>query len=100
MGDVKREISFFLPENKAMGLGRNEKSQIIVDSNDRKLSGRNSEMYWDGKQLFVKDAGSMNKTFVNGVELVPGVMVLLEDDALLRMGAFTYRVRLTPGVRG
>ena len=100
VGDVKREISFFLPENKAMGLGRNEKSQIIVDPNDRKLSGRNSEMYWDGKQLFVKDAGSMNKTFVNGVELVPGVMVLLEDDALLRMGAFTYRVRLTPGVRG
>ena len=52
------------------------------------------------EQLWYIQGFEGKETFVNGVELVPGVMVLLEDDALLRMGAFTYRVRLTPGVRG
>lgn len=83
---------FFLPINTAMSLGRTERADVVLNKDDRGLSGVHFELQWDGRTLFLRDAKSTNGTGVNGVPMRPGNWTRVNNGAIIRAGAFRYKV--------
>jgi hypothetical protein len=69
-------------------IGRSPDASVKVPS--ALVSRRHCEVYRSGKELVVRDLGSINGTFVNG-ERIEEPTLLFEDD-LLRVGPVTMRV--------
>lgn len=90
--DEDATVEFFLPINTAMSLGRTAKSDIVLNKDDRALSGKHFELQWDGRALFLRDAKSTNGTGINGVPMRAGNWVRVNNGALIRAGAFKYKV--------
>lgn len=88
---------FQLSENAETTLGRDGRAAIVLNSNDRKLSGIHAGFLWDGKHLLVRDKHSTNGTFVNGAPCVGDVWYLVENGATVRAGGHEYRVTYETG---
>lgn len=81
-----------LVQGYEMTVGRNKKSETILNPEDKKLSGIHCVMLWDGASVYVWDGQSTNGTSVNGVvvdhlgrvEVVPG--------DILFIGSYEYRL--------
>lgn len=54
--------------------------------NDRRISGEHARLSWDGRRWDVRDLGSRNGTFLDGVRLDPGSSVALQSGACLAFG--------------
>ena len=80
-------------EGKRMTLGRNQKSDVVLNPDDRKLSGVHLYIIFVDHVLRVKDAGSKNGTSVNGIPLVEGQEVTIENGQILQVGSYEYRVQ-------
>lgn len=70
-------------------IGRDKNCQLSL-SNDTALSGRHCSLLYRGSSVYVRDEGSTNGTFVNGVPIV-GEYKLEMDDILL-IGSSEYRI--------
>lgn len=81
-----------LEQGRKMTVGRNGKADIILDSEDKKLSGVQCSMQWDGGKLYVWDMDSTNGTFVNGVSIKSMGRVAVHEGETIRMGSYEYRV--------
>ena len=74
--------------------GRNGKSQNILDANDSTLSGKHFSLLMNKDQLCcVRDEGSQNGTYVNGIRVGTGWMKLESGDKL-RAGGREYRLTI------
>lgn len=69
IGYTEIEHTFRLEQGRKVTVGRNGKADIILDSNDKKLSGVQCRMQWEDGKLYVWDMDSTNGTFVNGVSI-------------------------------
>ena len=56
-----------LPTGKTVTMGRNRDVELPLP--DPKLSRRHCQVAYDGQRVLVKDLGSTNGTFLNGVRL-------------------------------
>lgn len=81
-----------LEQGREMTLGRNARADIILDGEDKKLSGIQCSMLWDNGRLYVWDMDSTNGTFVNGVSIKSMGRVAIHDGETIRMGSYEYRV--------
>ena len=85
-------FDFYLTPNMETTFGRTEKADIVLNKDDKKLSGLHGCFYWDGKMLLVQDRGSTNGTAVNGELCAAKVWLRLENGAVLTAGKYEYRV--------
>ncbi len=81
-----------MEEGKEMTIGRNSKADIILDSEDKKLSSVHCRMQWSSGKLYVQDANSTNGTFVNGVPIKSMGRVVVHEGEIVGMGSYEYRV--------
>lgn len=85
-------VDFYLTQNLETTFGRNEKADIVLNANDKKLSGCHGCFFWDGKMLLVQDRDSTNGTAVNGEMCPKHVWLRLENGAVLTAGKYEYRI--------
>ena len=91
-GNVVR--SFLLEKGREVTIGRNEKADLVLDQEDRKLSGVQCSLKWENGKLYVQDKGSLNGTFVNGIPIQAMGRVAVHDGETIRMGSYEYRIEL------
>lgn len=81
-----------LEQGRKVTVGRNGKADIVLDSTDKKLSGVQCSMQWDGAKLYVWDMDSTNGTYVNGVSIKGMGRVAVHAGETIRMGSYEYRI--------
>lgn len=91
--DVKQ--TFSLTPNAPKVLGRDDRSDVIINNEDNQLSGRHCNVEWDGSYLYIQDAGSTNGTYINSNRLKPNAWSRLENGTVVTMGSFDYVVTIS-----
>lgn len=81
-----------LEQGRKVTVGRNDRADVILDGEDKKLSGIQCGMLWENGKLYVWDMDSTNGTFVNGVSIRPMGRVVVHEGETVRMGSYEYRV--------
>jgi pSer/pThr/pTyr-binding forkhead associated (FHA) protein len=94
--------TFRLDRLKA-ALGRHAGQNDIV-LRDPYISSKHAQIIYKAGRFFIEDLGSTNKTFINGVALIPGKPVVLSDGMEFILGEtelrFNYKPKFTqPGPR-
>ena len=69
-------------------IGRVQSNDIIL--NDADVSRQHFSLTWDGQQYVVKDLGSTNGTFVNGLPVREPTILTPGDD--IYVGKITFRL--------
>lgn len=89
------DIRFVLSAEKevALTLGRDNRSNLILNPQDRKLSGVNSRIFYSQGYIRVWDMDSLNGTSINGVPIAKGKSMILKSGDILRVGSYSYRVK-------
>lgn len=85
---------FYLTRNVETTFGRNQNANIILNPNDRKLSGCHGCFFWNGDMLLVQDRDSKNGTAVNNEFCSSQVWLQLEDGGILTAGSYKYRIHI------
>lgn len=88
IGPGETESYQLIIKDKA-AIGRNKACQLSL-GNDTALSGVHCSILYKNGSVFVKDEGSTNGTFVNGVPIVGEYKV--EKDDILLIGSSEYRI--------
>lgn len=83
---------FSMAENTETTLGRDNRSSVVLNAADRKLSGIHAAFLWDGTHLLIRDKNSTNGTFVNGTPCASEAWYLMENGATVQLGGYEYRV--------
>ncbi len=91
LGDEKKSYELFLHEDTETFVGRTDKSDYILDSKDKKLSGRHFVLIYSRGGVYMRDAGSSNGTSHNGIPISAVGMVKLNHDDIIRAGGREYR---------
>lgn len=92
IGYAEVNFSLELEENRIYTLGRNSRAELILNPEDKKLSGIHCKVRWRNGALDIWDAESTNGTFVNGVSIRKLGMVTVENGQTVRLGSYEYRV--------
>ena len=75
-------------------LGRNSKSDIILNARDTSLSGLHFELQWDGRVLYLTDRGSTNGTSLTGIPQRPGRWSHVDSGSTIQAGSTRYKVKI------
>lgn len=75
-------------------LGRNSKSDIILNARDTSLSGLHFELQWDGRVLYLTDRDSTNGTSLTGIPQRPGRWSRVESGSTIQAGSTRYKVKI------
>lgn len=81
-----------LPENEEVTIGRNGKADIILDPNDKKLSGAHCAVKWENEKIYIRDLDSMNGTYVNGIPIRQLGRVAVHKGETVTLGSYEYRI--------
>ena len=73
----------FYLEGERITIGRDPKAQLFL--NDRTVSREHAVIERDGSKITLRDAGSLNGTYLNGLIIEEA---LLAEDDLLQIGTF------------
>lgn len=85
-------VKFIIKPNASVTLGRNSKSDIVLNETDNALSGLHFELQWDSRTLYLRDRNSTNGTALNGVPLRADVWARVENKAVIQAGSTRYAV--------
>lgn len=86
MLDFKVEETYTL--SKSVVVGRQDKNDIVIK--DLCISGIHAHIIVKDDEVYLKDMGSKNGTFVNGVSLTEGERLLLKDGDNIRIGQVKF----------
>lgn len=78
-------------------LGRHAGQNDIV-LNDPFISNKHARIFSNSGKFFLEDLGSTNKTFVNGVALLPGKPVILSSGMEFTLGKMVFQFKCAPSV--
>lgn len=92
IGYAEVNFSLELEENRIYTLGRNSRAELILNPEDKKLSGIHCKVRWRNGALDIWDTESTNGTFVNGVSIRKLGMATVENGQTVRLGSYEYRV--------
>ena len=95
IGSNSPASTFDLCKNRPVTIGRNPaKANIVPSDADSKISGIHCSLRVDGKEIYIKDEGSTNGTYINGTRLVKDELRKLDIDADIKLtiGTFDYRL--------
>lgn len=90
----RKTYTIVLHRGEILTVGRSREAQVVLDSQDMKISGIHCRMKWENGRLYVEDRKSKNGTFLNGVPIRDKGWVYVPDGDSLRIGLFEYRVRI------
>ncbi len=95
-----REVYPIGPQTTSIGRGRRSGNEIVLA--DGMVSKRHMALLFENDRFFVRDEGSTNGTFLNGVRLSPGQARPLEpgDQILLGETTLIYRPTDEPSADG
>lgn len=74
---------FETPLRSAVSIGRNPANQIVLDY-ERSVSGRHCEIFVAGNLFKVRDLGSKNGTYVDGIQI--GDVAEISSGSILKLG--------------
>lgn len=74
--------------------GRNRKADHIIDAKDSKLSGIHFALLINKDLVCIRDMGSTNGTFLNGVRISDVSWTKMESDDKVRAGSREYRLTI------
>ena len=77
----------------AVVIGRETPTIVLFKTNTR-ISRRHCRVWMADGEVFVEDLGSVNKTFIDGVELIPEKEYPLFNNQLLTLGAKNSEMRI------
>lgn len=92
VGPENLRIVLPMEENRIYTMGRERKSELVLNSADSSLSAVNSKLRLRGNVLDVWDAASKNGTFVDGMRITGAGMTSMHSGQTLRAGKYEYRV--------
>lgn len=95
VGYESKEVRLFLPEGKILTLGRNQKANLVLDAKDTHLSSIHCKIRCMQNIINIWDMDSQNGTFVNGVPVKKLGMAIVNNEDIVRMGSYEYRVYIT-----
>lgn len=85
--------TFYAAAGSDLVVGRDaSRCQIVLQ--EPRVSAVHAVVHFDGAQVYVRDDGSNNGTFVNGNRLGPGMMTPVPPGSVLRFGPVEFVVRL------
>ncbi len=79
-------------------LGRHAGHNDVV-LNDPYISSQHARILFNSGQFFLEDLGSTNKTFINGVALIPNKPVALSDGMEFVLGKTGFRFKYKPNLQ-
>ena len=83
-----------MEQGSSRTLGRNSKSDIILNARDTSLSGLHFELQWDGRVLYLTDRDSTNGTSLTGIPQRPGRWSRVESGSTIQAGSTRYKVKI------
>ncbi len=88
-----------LEEGREITLGRNQNADVVLDKNDRTISGTHCKISSVRGKIMLEDLQSTNGTLLNGTSIRDrGAMELREGD-VLKIGHTRYRLHSVEGKR-
>ena len=92
VGNKSFSVDLSLREGQSVTFGRNKKADMILNSDDPKLSGVHFGLLLQNNAVRIWDMGSTNGTAVNGVPLV-GNSIQIHSGETITAGSFQYRIQ-------
>ena len=83
-----------MEEGRVMTLGRDKRSELILNPEDKRLSGVHCKVCCEKNQFNIQDMDSRNGTFVNGVPIRNLGMTAVENGHTARMGSYEYGITI------
>ena len=83
-----------VPEEKTVTIGRNKKADLVLNAEDKHLSSVQCKVCCMQNAMNVWDMNSQNGTFVNGVPIRQIGMATVQNNDVIRMGSYEYRVNI------
>ena len=99
VGNKSFSIDIQLEEGRETTVGRSEKANVVLNKDDKRLSGVHFAVLYKGNALRVWDVGSTNGTYVNDIPL-KGNSIEMHDGDILSAGSYRYRVQFVEGEHG
>ncbi len=81
-----------IPEGRIMTLGRDKRSELVLNPQDTHLSGVHCKVRCIGDVMHIWDMDSRNGTFVNGVSVKKMGMATVGKGDIVRLGGYEYRI--------
>jgi len=88
--DIIHKITLY--EDTEVSIGRSSKANVILDPDDRQISGLHCVMKWKNNKIYVSDMGSKNDTYVNGIPIKKMGRVVINKGDTIRIGSYEYRI--------
>ena len=89
-----QRISLTLKEEKSMSFGRNSRCDFILNAKDPRLSGKHFSLLAEKGVFHVRDEGSLNGTYLNGVRIKRDVWTKMCSADKIRAGSYEYRITI------
>jgi len=83
-----------IPEEKTVTIGRNKKADLVLNPEDKHLSSVQCRVHCMQNAMNVWDMNSQNGTFVNGVPIRQIGMATVQNNDVIRMGSYEYRINI------
>ena len=80
---------FEAPLRNKVLIGRNSENQIVLDY-DKTVSGKHCEIVVSGKRFIIRDLGSRNGTYLDGIRIVDEAE--LTNGSVIRLGRLEFGV--------
>lgn len=92
--DGEHPCKFQVRMDEPAVFGRNQKADHIIDAKDSKLSGRHFALLINKDLVCIRDMGSTNGTFLNGIRISDVSWTKMESDDKVRAGSREYRLTI------
>lgn len=99
MGGSGNTYQLHMEAGQEITLGRNQYADVILDADDRTVSGTHCKISSIRGRLMLEDLQSMNGTLLNGTTIQGQGRVELHDGDVLKIGHTRYEVRFTEDER-
>lgn len=94
IGNANISYTLQVPEGKVMTLGRDNRADLILNPEDRRLSGVHCKIRCKDNVMNIWDNNSKNGTFVNGVPIMQMGLATVRNGQSVRLGSYEYRVTI------
>ncbi len=91
-GNLK--LRFTIQENQTATFGRDKRANFILNPKDSNLSGKHFAVIVTENRYCIRDEGSTNGTFLNGVPLANKGWTILQNSDKIRAGGYEYRIMI------
>lgn len=86
------DLEFTIPAYQAVTFGRDKRSQKVLNATDKQLSGLHFALVAQDGLYCIRDEGSSNGTYLNGVPIQGKGWMKIQSHDKIRVGGYEYRI--------